>query len=217
MPTDFDGDSTCDAVDRDDDGDGFIDVEDDMPFNRTEWLDTDGDGIGDNADRDDDGDGVKDVDDAFPLDPTEWADLNENGIGDNSERQDPAESVADGASALDAVPIPLLVAAILLTALVLTMLMSAGRVAKPVTKTTVNIDKKSNTGTVYVDAEQDFAPLEGDLPIDEPSMEDVDEDEADADDVEVAPDEDEEPAEAASSEDAEADEDASPPREGPMA
>ncbi len=216
MPTDFDGDSTCDAVDRDDDGDGFIDVEDDMPFNRTEWLDTDGDGIGDNADRDDDGDGVKDVDDAFPLDPTEWDDLNENGIGDNSERQDPAESVADGASALDAVPVPLLVAAILLTALVLTMLMSAGRVAKPVTKTTVNIDKKSNAGTVYVDAEQDFAPLEDDHASDEPTTEAVDEATADADDVDDAADEEEEPAEAESSEDA-ADDDAPPPREGPMA
>ncbi len=154
---------------------------------------------------------------AFPLDPTEWADLNENGIGDNSERKDPAESVADGASALDAVPIPLLVAAILITALVLTMLMSAGRVAKPVTKTTVNIDKKSNAGTVYVDAEQDFAPLEGDLPIDEPSTGDVDEDGADSDVAEDAVEEEAEPAEAESSEDAEGDGDAPPPREGPMA
>jgi hypothetical protein len=220
MPTDFDGDSTCDAVDRDDDGDGFIDVEDDMPFNRTEWLDTDGDGIGDNADRDDDGDGVKDVDDAFPLDPTEWDDLNENGIGDNSERQDPTESVADGASALDAVPIPLLVAAILLTALVLTMLMSAGRVAKPVTKTTVNIDKKSNAGTVYVDADEDVAaPLEGDLESNESSTDEVDEDAADADDAADEADvasEEGPSSEASPSEDAEGD-DAPSPREGPMA
>jgi hypothetical protein len=128
VPADFDEDGTCDVVDMDDDGDGYADQDDDLPFNRSEWLDTDGDGIGNNADKDDDDDGYKDGADAFPLDSTEWEDLNGNGIGDNSERkttQEPA-SVAEGASALDQVPVWLLVLIVLSGTLLLTVLFATG-------------------------------------------------------------------------------------------
>ena len=42
--------------------DGYLDDNDDLPFDPTEWLDTDGDGTGNNADTDDDNDGYLDVD-----------------------------------------------------------------------------------------------------------------------------------------------------------
>ena len=128
VPADFDEDGTCDVVDMDDDGDGYADQDDDLPFNRSEWLDTDGDGIGNNADKDDDNDGYKDGADAFPLDSTEWEDLNGNGIGDNSERKEAGgpTSVSQGASALDQVPIWLLVLIVLTGTLLLTILFATG-------------------------------------------------------------------------------------------
>jgi hypothetical protein len=128
VPADFDEDGTCDVVDMDDDGDGYADQDDDLPFNRSEWLDTDGDGIGNNADKDDDDDGYKDGADAFPLDSTEWEDLNGNGIGDNSERKETEEptSVSQGASALDQVPIWLIVLVVLSGTLLLTILFATG-------------------------------------------------------------------------------------------
>ena len=49
---DTDNDSSGDACDTDDDGDGVIDTEDTFPLNPTEWVDSDMDGIGDNADPD---------------------------------------------------------------------------------------------------------------------------------------------------------------------
>jgi hypothetical protein len=51
----------------DSDGDGFVDSEDDFPFDPTEWLDTDGDGVGNNADTDDDNDTLFDFQDPWPL------------------------------------------------------------------------------------------------------------------------------------------------------
>ncbi len=128
VPSDFDEDGTCDVVDMDDDGDGYADQDDDLPFNRSEWLDTDGDGIGNNADKDDDDDGYKDGADAFPLDSTEWEDLNGNGIGDNSERKESQEptSVSQGASALDQVPIWLLVLVVLGATLLFTVVFATG-------------------------------------------------------------------------------------------
>ena len=33
-------------MDSDDDGDGFLDSDDDFPTNPTEWVDTDSDGMG---------------------------------------------------------------------------------------------------------------------------------------------------------------------------
>jgi hypothetical protein len=127
-PSDFDEDGTCDVVDLDDDGDGYTDAEDDLPFNRSEWIDTDADGIGNNADKDDDDDGYKDSVDAFPLDPTEWADTNQNGIGDNSERKVEEEptSVSEGASVLDSIPVWLIVLIVLTSTLMLTILFATG-------------------------------------------------------------------------------------------
>jgi len=105
---DRDGDGCRDAdEDDDDDNDGHLDVNDDLPYNKLEWLDTDGDGIGNNEDTDDDGDGVSDAEeielqldpllsdsdgdnfndsvDEFPLDPDEWKDTDGDGVGDNSD------------------------------------------------------------------------------------------------------------------------------------
>ena len=48
-----------------DDNDGVPDVDDDLPLNASESVDTDDDGIGNNADTDDDGDSVPDVYDAL--------------------------------------------------------------------------------------------------------------------------------------------------------
>jgi hypothetical protein len=60
VDNDFDADKLGDTVDPDDDGDGFDDVDDDFPFDSSEWLDTDLDGTGNNADADDDNDGLLD-------------------------------------------------------------------------------------------------------------------------------------------------------------
>ncbi|MDE0452555.1 MAG: hypothetical protein OXI90_12430 [Gammaproteobacteria bacterium] len=73
------------ASKRDTDGDGIVDVADDLPNDPSEHVDSDGDGIGDLADPDDDNDGVADRDDPFPLDPDEWEDADGDGIGDNED------------------------------------------------------------------------------------------------------------------------------------
>jgi hypothetical protein len=71
---DYDGDGLLDQVDQDDDNDGVLDVDDDLPFDPSESVDTDGDGIGNNKDIDDDGDGFDDLVESAkgtdPLDPT---------------------------------------------------------------------------------------------------------------------------------------------------
>ena len=51
------GDGLCDALDPDDDNDGYDDDIDLFPSDSTEWVDADGDGQGDNRDMDDDNDG----------------------------------------------------------------------------------------------------------------------------------------------------------------
>ena len=51
------GDGLCDALDPDDDNDGYDDDVDLFPSDSTEWVDADGDGQGDNRDMDDDNDG----------------------------------------------------------------------------------------------------------------------------------------------------------------
>ena len=50
----------CDALDPDDDNDGWIDAIDWAPYDSTEWNDADNDGQGDNRDMDDDNDGYWD-------------------------------------------------------------------------------------------------------------------------------------------------------------
>jgi len=57
---------------KDSDGDGVPDSEDDFPFDPSEFRDSDGDGIGDNSDD-------------FPFDPSEFRDSDGDGIGDNSD------------------------------------------------------------------------------------------------------------------------------------
>ncbi|MDE0451686.1 MAG: hypothetical protein OXI90_07955 [Gammaproteobacteria bacterium] len=83
-------------VDVDTDGDGVLDLEDDVPLDASETVDTDDDGVGDNADPDDDNDGVDDADDAFPLDPNESVDTDGDGIGDNADDDDDNDGVPDG-------------------------------------------------------------------------------------------------------------------------
>jgi PKD repeat protein len=94
---------------KDTDGDGYIDDEDDFPYDPTQWLDSDGDGFGDNPDgnkpdlfpddpgewADTDGDGYGDNKDDFPEDPDEWEDTDGDGYGDNGDEfpDDPDEWV----------------------------------------------------------------------------------------------------------------------------
>ena len=83
---DFDFDGIEDAVDDDDDNDGYADAADVFPKNPEEWADNDYDGIGDNADPDDDNDGVLDDDDPFPNDPHKPGDDEDGGAGNNADR-----------------------------------------------------------------------------------------------------------------------------------
>ena len=64
-------------VNSDLDGDGRLDINDDLPDDPTQWFDNDGDGYGDNPK----GDNA----DLFPQDPTQWFDSDGDGHGDNPE------------------------------------------------------------------------------------------------------------------------------------
>ena len=67
---DADSDGLSDILDTDDDNDGVLDVNDELPFDASEDKDSDGDGIGNNADPDDDNDGLSDVEEvALGTDP----------------------------------------------------------------------------------------------------------------------------------------------------
>ncbi len=81
--------------DGDSDADGVLDLDDDLPLDASETVDTDDDGTGDGADADDDNDGVDDADDAFPLDPTESVDTDGDGIGDNADPDDDNDGILD--------------------------------------------------------------------------------------------------------------------------
>ena len=82
-------------VDGDSDADGVFNLDDDVPLDASETVDTDDDGIGNNADPDDDNDGVDDADDAFPLDPEEHSDADGDGIGDNADPDDDNDGIPD--------------------------------------------------------------------------------------------------------------------------
>ncbi|MVF13315.1 hypothetical protein FT643_14325 [Ketobacter sp. MCCC 1A13808] len=91
---DFDNDGLTDDVDTDDDNDGIPDLDDEFPYDDSEWLDSDGDGVGNNSDvfpndptetTDSDNDGVGDNSDAFPNDPYETSDSDGDGVGDNAD------------------------------------------------------------------------------------------------------------------------------------
>ena len=82
-------------VDVDSDEDGVLDLDDDVPLDASETIDTDDDGVGNDADTDDDNDGVDDDDDAFPLDPSESVDTDGDGIGDNADPDDDNDGILD--------------------------------------------------------------------------------------------------------------------------
>lgn len=87
LPNNCDADCVASGFteDLDDDNDGVPDINDALPLDASDSVDTDGDGIGNNADNDDDGDGVLDNADLFPLDPFESADTDGDGTGDNAD------------------------------------------------------------------------------------------------------------------------------------
>ena len=78
VPPDFDGDGWIDLWDSDDDNDGYLDTDDDLPFDERDWFDHDGDGLGINVDTDDDDPSVKTAEE----DTTEkWSDAEEEACG----------------------------------------------------------------------------------------------------------------------------------------
>ena len=94
---------TITVREKDTDGDGYGDSEDEFPNDSNEWRDTDKDGVGDNRDafptdptenKDSDNDGVGDNSDAFPTNPSETKDSDKDGVGDNTDAfpTDPGET-----------------------------------------------------------------------------------------------------------------------------
>ena len=79
---DSDSDGIPDALDPDDDNDGFVDEVDAFPQDSTEWADCDGDGIGDNLDLDDDNDGVVDSEDFYACNAAYSSDTDRDGLPD---------------------------------------------------------------------------------------------------------------------------------------
>jgi hypothetical protein len=79
----------------DTDGDGVDDLNDALPLDPNESLDTDNDWIGNGSDNDDDGDGVADSLDFDPLDPLETVDTDSDGIGDNADSDDDNDGIVD--------------------------------------------------------------------------------------------------------------------------
>lgn len=63
------------------DGDGHLDINDDFPYEPTQWIDNDGDGFGDNP--------LGLQADLFPQDATQWFDGDNDGYGDNPEGNNP--------------------------------------------------------------------------------------------------------------------------------
>ena len=96
--------TTVPALDvvTDNDSDGVDDINDALPMDASETLDSDLDGVGNNADPDDDNDGVEDSTDTFPLNSAESLDTDSDGVGNNADQDDDNDGVAD---ALDALPL----------------------------------------------------------------------------------------------------------------
>ncbi|MCW1953298.1 MAG: gliding motility-associated C-terminal domain-containing protein [Flavobacteriia bacterium] len=93
---DTDGDGTPDVLDTDDDNDGCLDAQDDLPLDASECSDIDGDGIGDNADTDKDGDGVLDTIDNCPSTPNaNQLDTDGDGVGNVCDSDDDGDGYSD--------------------------------------------------------------------------------------------------------------------------
>ena len=76
LSDDLDGDTICDELDPDRDGDGVDNGLDAFPEDSAETVDTDGDGTGNNADTDDDDDGFTDaIEQGCTSDPLVQADV----------------------------------------------------------------------------------------------------------------------------------------------
>ncbi|MDI9246956.1 hypothetical protein QLQ17_17125, partial [Marinobacter sp. CHS3-4] len=98
----FENDSDINLQDTD--GDGYLDHEDQMPRDPTEYRDIDGDGIGDTADLDDDNDGLSDqCETTYGFDPLvanpEGRDFDGDGVADDLEciaGTDPTKTDTDG-------------------------------------------------------------------------------------------------------------------------
>jgi len=78
IPPDFDGDGWIDIWDSDDDNDGYVDANDDLPFDQRDWFDHDGDGLGVNVDTDDDDPAVKTAEEDTAE---KWSDAEEEACG----------------------------------------------------------------------------------------------------------------------------------------
>ena len=114
---DTDGDGVGDNADVDDDGDGWLDAEEDACGSdsldaNSEPDDNDDDGICDVTDTDDDGDGTPDSLDAFPMNPNELVDTDGDEVGDAADTDDDGDGWSDldepncGTDALDGFDVP---------------------------------------------------------------------------------------------------------------
>jgi gliding motility-associated-like protein len=93
---DTDGDGTPDVLDEDDDNDGCLDAQDDLPLDASECSDKDGDGIGDNADTDNDNDGVLNILDNCEFTPnSNQLDTDSDGIGNVCDSDDDNDGFSD--------------------------------------------------------------------------------------------------------------------------
>ena len=90
---DFDGDSTCDLLDEDEDNDGVLDIDDDCTQSIS-GIDYDGDGCTDGEDDDDDNDGRNDAGDDCQRGERDWdsnsttTDYDSDGCKDETEDLD---------------------------------------------------------------------------------------------------------------------------------
>ncbi len=75
---DHDRDGWIDIWDSDDDNDGYVDANDDLPFDERDWIDHDDDGLGVNVDTDDDDPSITTADQDTDL---TWSDAEEIACG----------------------------------------------------------------------------------------------------------------------------------------
>ena len=101
FPHDLDNDGTPDSLDDDIDGDGVLNINDDLPLDPTDSIDTDSDGVGNSTDTDDDDDGYSDSDeDTAGSDPLDALSLPDD--LDNDGTPDVLDTDIDGDGYLNA-------------------------------------------------------------------------------------------------------------------